>query len=149
MTAARIVAVTDDRGRIIEPEWLARAEAVHRQLRPQIPDDYEAAMRRVLAAGVGMVLAVEGEAVMGVAVFRCYDDTCDGRKFYVDDLIVDEARRSRGLGRTILAYLDSEARRLGCRVMVLDSGTQRTRAHAFYFREKFVITSFNFKKQLT
>ena len=44
MTAARIVAVTHDRGRIVEPEWLARAERVHRQLRPQLPDNYEAAM---------------------------------------------------------------------------------------------------------
>lgn len=149
MTAARIVAVTDDHGRIVEPEWLARAEAVHRQLRPQLPDDYEAAMRRVLASRVGMVLAVEGEAAAGVAVFRWYDDTCEGRKFYVDDLVVDEARRSRGLGRTIMAYLDDEARRLGCRALVLDSGTQRTRAHGFYFRENFVITSFNFKKRLT
>ena len=149
MTAARIVAVTDDHGRIVEPEWLARAEPVHRQLRPQLPDNYEAAMRHVLAAGVGMVLAVEREAVAGVAVFRWYDNTSEGRKFYVDDLIVDQARRSRGLGRTIMAYLDDEARRLGCRALVLDSGTQRTRAHGFYFRENFVITSFNFKKQLT
>jgi GNAT superfamily N-acetyltransferase len=149
MAAARIVAVTDDHGRIVEPEWLARAELVHRQLRPQLPDDYEAAMRCVLAAHVGMVVAVAREAVAGVAVFRWYEDTCDGRKFYVDDLIVDEARRSRGLGRTIMAYLENEARRLGCRALVLDSGTQRTRAHGFYFRENFVITSFNFKKQLT
>lgn len=149
MTAARIVAVTDDRGSIVEPGCLARAERVHRQLRPQLPDDYDAAMRRVLAPQVGMILAAEGEAVAGVAVFRWYDDTCDGRKFYIDDLVVDEARRSRGLGRRMMEYLDGEARRLGCRTLVLDSGTQRTRAHGFYFRENFVITSFNFKKQLT
>ena len=106
-------------------------------------------MRRVLASGVGMVVAVEREAVGGVAVFRWYDDTSEGRKFYVDDLVVDAACRSRGLGHTIMAYLDGEARWLGCRALVLDSGTQRTRVHGFYFRENFVITSFNFKKQLT
>jgi GNAT superfamily N-acetyltransferase len=149
MAAARVVAVTDDQGRIVAPEWLARAARVHRQLRPQLADDYESVMRRVLAAGAGMVVVVERDAVAGVAVFRWYDNTADGRKFYIDDLVIDEMRRSRGLGRTVLAHLEAEARRLGCRAMVLDSGAQRMRAHKFYFRENFYITSFNFKKQLT
>jgi GNAT superfamily N-acetyltransferase len=149
MAAARIVAVTDDEGRVVEPEWLARAARVHRQLRPQLPDDYESALRRILASGAGMAVAVERDAVAGVAVFRWHDNTAEGRKFYIDDLVTDEARRGHGVGRAMLRYLEGEARRLGCQAMVLDSGTQRTRAHKFYFREDFFITSFNFKKQLT
>jgi hypothetical protein len=31
----------------------------------------------------------------------------------------------------------------------LESGTQRTRAHRFYFREGFFVTSFSFRKTLS
>jgi hypothetical protein len=41
------------------------------------------------------------------------------------------------------------ARCLGCDVVALDSGTQRTAAHRFYFREGFVIPSFCFRKSLS
>jgi hypothetical protein len=39
------------------------------------------------------------------------------------------------------------ARSRGCNGMELDSGTHRTRAHRFYFREGFLITSFAFRKE--
>jgi hypothetical protein len=35
-----------------------------------------------------------------------------------------------------------------CDVLALDSGTQRTDAHRFYFREGMVIPSFCFRKNL-
>ena len=145
----QIIAVTNDRHEIVEPLWLRRAETVHRQLRPHLPPDYAAKMRSVLAGGAGMTVAAEGESVRGVAVYRWHENTAEGRKFYIDDLVTDEALRSSGVGRALLAHLESEARRLACHAIVLDSGTQRTRAHRFYFREGFFITSFNFKKQLT
>ena len=45
--------------------------------------------------------------------------------------------------------LEARARLLGCDVVALDSGTQRTAAHRFYFREGFVIPSFCFRKSLS
>jgi hypothetical protein len=40
------------------------------------------------------------------------------------------------------------ARELGCENLALDSGTQRQRAHKFYFRAGMTITSFHFRKPL-
>ncbi len=95
-----------------------------------------------------MVVAIRGDRVLGLAVWRCYADTFNGLKLYIDDLVTDEACRSQGIGQTLIDSLGTEARRLGAGALVLDSGTHRTDAHRFYFREGFVITSFNFKKQL-
>jgi GNAT superfamily N-acetyltransferase len=54
----------------------------------------------------------------------------------VDDLVTDEAHRSRGIGRTLLRPSGTtSAQDLQCDVLALDSGTQRTDAHRFYFRE--------------
>ena len=145
--AARIVEITGSVREVTEPEWLARAEIVHRQLRPQIPGDYRQTMRRIFAEGAEMCIAVAGEEVMGVAVFRTFGNTHGGRRFYVDDLVTAENGRSRGVGRLMLAHLEALARERGCSGMDLESGSQRLRAHRFYFREGMSITGFSFRKQ--
>jgi GNAT superfamily N-acetyltransferase len=144
----KLVHVTDGEGRVVAPEWLPRAEAVHRQLRPGMPPAYVDKLRRVFAQGGRMVVAVEGERVLGVAVWRCYEDSFNDRKLYVDDLVAHEAERSRGVGRALLAECERLGRDLGARVLALDSGVQRGRAHAFYFREGMTVTSFGFRKPL-
>lgn len=144
----QLVAITDDAGRVLEAGWLARAEAVHRQLRPQLPADYADKMRRVFADGGRMIVATDAASVVGVAVYRIYQDTFNGIKCYVDDLVTDELHRSHGVGHALIDWLAEAARRAGCSGLSLDSGSQRTQAHKFYFREEFVITSFHFNKPL-
>ena len=144
----RIVEVSGQDGQVTGGEWLPRAEGIHRQLRPHLPADYAAKMARVLK-DARMALAVKGDAVLGLAVYRWHENTFDGLKFYIDDLVTDEACRSQGVGRALMAHLEQVARKLGAGGLVLDSGTQRTQAHKFYFREGFVIPAFNFKKSFS
>jgi GNAT superfamily N-acetyltransferase len=144
----RIVEITDDSGAVVEPGWFARAEPVHRQLRTGLPADYAGKMKRVFAGGARMCVAVGGADVSGVAVYRVYENTFQGRQLYVDDLVTDESRRSTGVGRALLAHLEQKARAAGLENLALDSGTQRQQAHKFYFREGMVVTSFHFGKRL-
>lgn len=144
-----LLAVTDDAGRIVAPGWLARAESVHRQLRPQLPADYAGRLADVFANGGRLLLAIDGsEAVRGLALWRLIENTYEGRRLYVDDLVCDEAHRSTGVGKALLDALEAEARRRDCDVLALDSGVQRARAHRFYFREGMHIPSFCFRKAL-
>jgi len=46
-----LIEITNEQGELVEAEWLHRAERVHRQLRPALPPEYEARLRRVFAAG--------------------------------------------------------------------------------------------------
>jgi GNAT superfamily N-acetyltransferase len=147
VNALRIVSITGAGRDLLEPEWLARAEAVHRQLRPQIPGDYSATMRRIFDDGAEMCIAVEGRQVAGLAVFRMFENTHAGRRFYVDDLVTAEVDRSRGVGRLLLVHLETLARARGCAGLDLESGSQRLRAHRFYFREGLFITGFSFRKE--
>jgi GNAT superfamily N-acetyltransferase len=144
----QIVEVTDDGGAIVDPGWLRKAEAVHRQLRTQLPADYEGKMRRVFAGGARMCVAVDGDAVAGVAVYRMYENTMYGNQLYVDDLVTDETSRSKGVGRALLGHLERKARAAGYHNLTLDSGAQRQRAHKFYFREGMFATAFHFVKKL-
>ena len=144
----KIIDVNDPSGAVREPNWLARAERVHRQLRPTLPADYPGKMGRVFAGGARMCVAAEGEAVVGVAVHRVSENTADGMRMYVDDLVTDETKRSTGVGHALMEHLQAIARGAGCESFILDSGTHRQQAHKFYFREGMVIASFNFKKPL-
>jgi GNAT superfamily N-acetyltransferase len=144
----KIVQITGVKREVVEPAWLARAETVHRQLRPQIPADYAAKMQAIFAGGGEMCVAAEAETVLGIAVYRGFENTFSGYKFYVDDLVTDETQRSRGVGHMLMEYLGAEAKRRGAKSMELDSGTQRRQAHKFYFREGMTIVSFSFMKPL-
>ena len=144
-----VVDVTGSDGSVIEQAWLVRAEQVHRQLRDRLPEDYAGRLRGIFANGGRMSVAAEGLLVRGVALWRVIENTYEGRRFYVDDLVIDEAHRSRGIGRALLQHLERRAQDLQCHVLALDSGTQRTEAHRFYFRQGLVIPAFCFRKNLT
>jgi len=49
----------------------------------------------------------------------------------------------------LLAWCEAQAREQGCDWFDLESGTQRTRAHRFYFREGMHVFAFGFRKALT
>jgi len=141
------IEVTDAAGGVLHPDWLARAEPVHRQLRA-FPDGHAAVLARVFAGGGRLRLAVEGDRVLGLALYRVHENTYAGLQLFVDDLVTDEGARSRGIGRALLSSLEGTARERGCATLALDSGTQRTRAHAFYAREGMAVTSHHFVKSL-
>ncbi|MFT3850829.1 MAG: GNAT family N-acetyltransferase [Propionivibrio sp.] len=143
-----IIAVTDDCGNLLEPDWLTRAETVHRQLRAQLPADYTKRLQTIFAAGARMALVVDSDSVCSVALWRLVENTYEGRRLYVDDLVSDETRRSRGAGKMLLTWLEAKAKSLECDVLALDSGVQRDRAHRFYFREGMHVSSFCFRKVL-
>lgn len=142
-----IIEVTDNDGRVARPDWLARSEAVHRELR-QFRDPYATVMARVFAGGGRMRIAVVDGAVAGVAVWRVYEKTYPGLQLYVDDLVTATPHRSTGVGAALLRSLEATARERGCLLLELDSGTARKRAHAFYLRERMEIGAFHFVKPL-
>jgi GNAT superfamily N-acetyltransferase len=139
-----VVPVSAPGGVVTDAARLAAAEAVHRQLRPLLPADYAGRMREVFASGAEMAVALEGEQVLGLTVFRVIEKTYSGRELYCDDLVTDEARRSTGVGAALIAYMRRVARERHCDTFALDSGVQRPQAHKFYFREGLTVGAFRF-----
>ena len=136
--------ITNSAHEIVEPAWLAAAESVHRQLRPNLPADYIGRMKEVFGSGAEMLLVHDGEFVLGLTVFRVTEKTHYGRELYCDDLITNEEKRSSGVGKLMLDALKELAAARKCDYFCLDSGTQRQKAHRFYFREGMSITAFHF-----
>ncbi|HKB21104.1 MAG TPA: GNAT family N-acetyltransferase [Gaiellaceae bacterium] len=64
-------------------------------------------------------------------------------------LVVGLRFRRRGIGELLMQALEDEARRLGGRVMVLNSAHRRADAHAFYEALGYEHTGRRYGKQLT
>jgi GNAT superfamily N-acetyltransferase len=141
-----ITRIADVGGQIVNPEMLAKSETVHRQLRPQIPEDYAGRLAQVFSGGAEMVAAIAEGEVVGVCVFRVMLNTMSGRYLYIDDLVADSSGRGKGVGKALMEFAVAEAGRRDCAAVQLSSGTQREQAHRFYFREGFTIKSFGFSR---
>ncbi|MEU5259555.1 GNAT family N-acetyltransferase [Amycolatopsis sp. NPDC021455] len=90
-------------------------------------DEWLADPRSVLA-----VAEVAGE-VSGVAAFHAMPLLeHDERRGRLVALVVDDSCRGRGVGRALVAEVEREARRLGCRELEVTSNRAREAAHAFY-----------------
>jgi GNAT superfamily N-acetyltransferase len=126
---------------------IAHCFPVIAQLRPKLASaEFVDRVRAQQAQGYRLAFLEDEGAVAAVAGFRVMEVLASGRTLYVDDLVTDEASRSRGHGKTMLDWLQQFAREAGCETFSLDSGTQRQEAHAFYFRERMRVTSFHFAK---
>jgi GNAT superfamily N-acetyltransferase len=82
----------------------------------------------------------------GAAGFTIETRLFAGKILYVADLVVESTRRSSGVGKQLMAWLENEAKHQACTNVFLDSGVQRAEAHKFYFREGFHVACFNFKR---
>ncbi len=130
-------------------EEIDRCYPVMRQLRPKLSaGDFVERVRVQQGEGYRLACLEHDGAVVAVAGFRIMHVLWSGKTLYVDDLVTDEAMRSRGFGEAMVAWLIEHARQQGCATFSLDSGTHRHQAHAFYFRQGLRITDFHFQLPL-
>lgn len=119
------------------------------QLRPHLKkDQFVSRVRLQMQAGYSLACVMDGDEVASVAGYRIAHSLSWGRYLYVDDLVTDGARRSRGCGKALLQWLIAEAKRQDCQELHLDSGTQRKDAHRFYEREGMDMIGYHFKMAL-
>lgn len=119
------------------------------ELRPKLQKDgFIQQVRAMYSEGYRMVSAVEDNRVMAVAGYKISSNFVMGKKLYIEDLVTCESARSKGLGRLLLNHLEETAKQQDCKVLHLDSGTQRHRAHKFYLTHDMQIFAFHFIKNI-
>lgn len=141
MTEIRI-AETDDE--------LRKTHRVMAQLRPHVGEDqYVAQVKRQRELERFQIVALwEDGEVRAVGGFRLATALAHGNHVYVDDLVSDDTKRSKGHGAALLAWIGQYGKERGCTSLHLDSGVQRHGAHRFYLRERMDIVCYHFRKPL-
>ena len=110
-----------------------RCFAVLSELRPKLdPYTFLSTIRRMQAGGYFLVMLEADGHVAAVASYRFSEHLARGKFLYIDDLVTAAAFRRQGYGEKIFERLVQAARGSGCTSVHLDSGLQRTEAHAFY-----------------
>ncbi|GHF48500.1 N-acetyltransferase GCN5 [Streptomyces mashuensis] len=133
-----------------DPRLASELLPVLQELRPHLTEEtFEGVYAEGHGQGLRFSAAYGDDGVcVGAAGWRIVVNTSALRMLYVDDLVTAEGARSGGVGQALLAHLEEHARAAGCHRLTLDSGTHRVHAHRFYLRERMVISSFHFEKQL-
>jgi len=119
------------------------------QLRPhQEPAKFVEQVRYQMKEGYQLAFLEVDEQAVAVAGFRISTCLASGKFLYIDDLVVDELKRSHSYGQQLFQWLIEYARNHDCEHLSLDSGVQRFAAHRFYLMQRMSITSHHFSIEL-
>lgn len=119
------------------------------ELRPHLTrDEFLPLVRQMELEGYSMAYIQEGDEIVTVAGYRVSTNLHMGKHLYINDLVATSDARSKGYGAEMIRWLRDKAKSCGCSFFDLDSGTQRGRAHKFYFEQGFTIDSYHFSEKL-
>lgn len=83
-----------------------------------------------------LLVAEEQGELLGMLTLALYP-TLTALRGWVEDVVVDEGARRRGVGRMLLRRAIEMARNEGCKTLSLTSSHYRREAHALYLSEGF------------
>ena len=124
-----------------------------RQLWPTktiVPERLRTVFSRVIATPYKLYFcAVEGGQIVGLGSVSFKDNLWqEGEIAYVEELIVHENCRGKGVGSVLLEHLISLAMKRGCRRIELDTAFHRAIAHRFYEKHGLEKRAFLFSRIL-
>jgi len=111
---------------------------LYRQSSPLSEADFDSRLSAMVAQGnYRCIAAYDHGQMVGVAGFWTSTQLWCGRYVEADNVVVDAAVRSRGIGAALMAWIEAEGERLGCLVIRATMVLGRDRTHAFYARNGF------------
>ena len=114
------------------PALLEALRSLLPQLNPRLPELTMEKLQAVVDDPAATLLAVYDEGtVMGVAVVLTYT-TPSWRKARIEDVVIDEKARGRGLGQALVERCIELARERGAEVVELQSASWREAANRLY-----------------
>ena len=81
-----------------------------------------------------LYVAMKNEQIVGTFLLLILDGLAhqDKPSGIVEDVVVHEQWRDKGIGKLMMQFAMDQCKRIGCYKLVLSSGMQRTAAHQFY-----------------
>jgi GNAT superfamily N-acetyltransferase len=104
----------------------------------------------LLAAADTKLLLAENDDQIVALMDLTFRDTFfhGGRTMVIEDLVVDERLRRRGIGRQLVRHAERIAREHGCRAIEVSSSLHRTDAHGFWTSLGYEREAYQFLKPL-
>ena len=124
--------------------------ALLQQLNPDVTENYlNEVLDDMLAHHYKMIGIWDGAHCVGVSGIWVATKIYSGKYLEMDNVVIDAAYRSKGVGKILTDYIIEYAIEQGCKTMMLDAYLENDKAHAFYERAGFVRKGYHFIKKLT
>jgi GNAT superfamily N-acetyltransferase len=119
------------------------------QLSPQLTEEaYRTMLPDMVPNNYYQAAAFEDGKCIGVSGYWICTKLYSGKYLEIDNFVIDEHSRSKGVGKLVLDWMLDEARNNGCRTAMLDAYVENFKAHHFYYREGFIARGFHYLKAL-
>lgn len=119
------------------------------QLNPhQEPAELERRLTAMIPLNYHCLAAFDDTTMVGVCGFWLGVRFWSGEYIDIDNVVVDESRRSQGIGEKMIAWVEAYGRARGCQMAMLDCYVTKYAAHKFYLRQDYQIVGYHFAKTL-
>ena len=102
----------------------------------------------MLAHDYHMAGVFQGEDCIGLSGYWISTKLYCGRYLEMDNVVIDENYRSKGIGKLLCDYLEQKAIESRCGMIMLDAYLENEAAHRFYEREGFTKRGYHFLKTI-
>ena len=107
-------------------------------------EEYDRELDEMLPLNYGQVAVFEGEICIGISGFWIGTKLWCGKYLELDNIVVLEKYRSKGVGKLLFDFLHKKAVENDCTMLSLDSYTHNFKAHKFFYNQGFSPKGFHF-----
>lgn len=130
-------------------EEMSAAYFLISQLTPSLSkENYVRYLNEMVPHNYYQIAALQGGKMIGVSGYWIATKLYCGKYLEIDNLVVDEACRSRQTGNLLMHKLEAIALQQQCDVIMLDAYLHNTRAHQFYEKAGMQAKGYHFLKKL-
>ncbi|MCX6196600.1 MAG: GNAT family N-acetyltransferase [Flavobacteriia bacterium] len=107
-------------------------------------EEYDRELDQMLQHNYGQVAVFDDEICIGISGFWIGTKLWCGKYLELDNIVVLEKYRSKGVGKLLFDFLHKKAVENDCTMLSLDSYTHNFKAHKFFYNQGFSPKGFHF-----
>ena len=120
-----------------------------KELTPDVnAEDYKKMLQEMTPHNYFQVGVYEGEKLLAISGYWICTKIYCGKYLEIDNFVVDKEYRSKNIGKTLVDWMLNEAKKQGCKTVLLDAYVENFKAHKFYYQQGFIARGFHYLKRL-
>lgn len=130
------------------PEMLPHISILQQLQSTLTLEEYKTMLPEMLKNGYGQVAVFDSNKCIGISGFWIGTKLYSGKYLEMDNVVIDENYRSKGIGKILCDWCINKAKENNCKKVMLDAYLENEKAHKFYEREGFIKRGYHFLKNI-
>ncbi len=132
---------------IASKEEMLKNLGIIQEVYPDISlEQYGNMLDEMLPHNYGQIGAFIDDVCVGISGYWIYTKIWSGKCLEMDNVVVSEAHRSKGIGKMLEEYLEIKAKDNNCNMMALDAYVDNFKVHKFYVNQGYHARGYHFIK---